>query len=59
MTLPSRLERLLPHAGDAGGDQKFRRRIKNRQEPPGHQVVQFLFGSLRCFGASEVGMMAK
>ena len=59
MTLPSRLEGFLLHAGDARGNQKFRRRIKNRQEPLGDQVVKLLFCSLRCFGASEVGMMAK
>ena len=41
--LAGALERLAFDAGDAVGFQKFRRRIKNRQEPLRHHVVQLPF----------------
>ena len=36
------LERLALHAGDAGRDQEFCRRIKHGDEPLGHEVVNLL-----------------
>ena len=44
------LERLALHAGDAGGDQEFRRRIKHGDEPLGHEVVNLLLLLLECGG---------
>ena len=53
------LERLAFDPGDAGRHQKFRRRVKNRQETLRDEVVKLLLRLAQIFGRDEVGMIAK